>query len=126
MFNPRDQRRHAKPDTTADAAVPPVLELPAHSTGMDLRFYRGTQFPALYRNALFLAFHGSARKNNGYKVARVMMKDGRPTGLEDFATGFLKDGVVLGRPAGLATGADGALYISDDNKGFIYRVAYAP
>jgi len=116
--------KDAKPDTTADAAVPPVLELPAHSTGMDLRFYRGTQFPALYRNALFLAFHGSARKNNGYKVARVMMKDGRPTALEDFATGFLKDGVVLGRPAGLATGADGALYVSDDNKGFIYRIAH--
>jgi glucose/arabinose dehydrogenase len=52
------------------------------------------------------------------------MKDGRPTGIEDFATGFLKDGVVLGRPAGLATGRDGALYVSDDNKGFIYRIAY--
>lgn len=116
--------KDAKADTTADAAVPPVLELPPHSTGMDLRFYRGTQFPAVYRNALFLAFHGSARKNNGYNVARVMMKDGRPTGLEDFATGFLKDGVVLGRPAGLATGADGALYVSDDNKGFIYRIAH--
>jgi glucose/arabinose dehydrogenase len=36
----------------------------------------------------------------------------------------LKDGVVLGRPAGLATGRDGALYVSDDNKGFIYRIAY--
>ena len=59
-------------------------------------------------------------------VVRVVMKDGRPAGLEDFVTGFLKDGVVMGRPAGLATGADGALYISDDNKGFIYRVAYAP
>ena len=118
--------KDAKPDITAEAAVPPALELPAHITGMDLRFYKGTQFPASYRNALFLAFHGSARKNNGYKVVRVVMKDGRPAGLEDFATGFLKDGVVMGRPAGLATGADGALYISDDNKGFIYRVAYAP
>jgi glucose/arabinose dehydrogenase len=68
--------------------------------------------------------HGSARKTNGYSVARVLMKDGRPTGIEDFATGFLKDGVVLGRPAGLATGRDGALYVSDDNKGFIYRIAY--
>jgi glucose/arabinose dehydrogenase len=116
--------KDAKPDTTADAAVPPVLELAPHSTGMDLRFYTGTQFPASYRNALFLAFHGSARKNNGYKVARVVMKDGRPSGLEDFATGFLKDGVVLGRPAGLATGADGALYVADDNKGFIYRIAH--
>ena len=39
-------------------------------------------------------------------------------------TGWLKEGVVSGRPAGLATGADGALYVSDDNKGFIYRIAY--
>jgi glucose/arabinose dehydrogenase len=112
------------PDVTAAAAVAPALELPPHSTGMDLRFYRGTQFPPSYRNAMFLALHGSARKNNGYKVVRVLMTEGRPTGLEDFATGWLKDGVVLGRPAGLATGADGALYVSDDNKGFIYRIAY--
>ncbi len=116
--------KDARPDVTAEAAVPPVLELPAHSTGMDLRFYRGAQFPAPYGGALFLAMHGSSRKNNGYKVVRVVMKDGRPTGLEDFATGWLKGGVVLGRPAGLATGADGALYVSDDNKGFIYRIAY--
>jgi glucose/arabinose dehydrogenase len=114
----------AKPDVTAATAVPPAFELPPHSTGMALRFYRGTQFPASYRNALFLAQHGSARKNNGHKVVRVVMKDGRPAGLEDFATGWLVDGVVLGRPAGLATGADGALYVSDDNKGFIYRIAY--
>ena len=61
----------------------------------------------------------------GYKVVRVRMKDGRPEGVEDFVTGWLKGDVVSGRPAGLATGADGALYISDDNKGFIYRVSYA-
>jgi glucose/arabinose dehydrogenase len=73
-----------------------------------------------YRDALFLAMHESASKNNGYKVVLVM-RDGRPTGLEDFSTGWLKDGVVLGRPAGLATLADGALYVSDDNNGFIYR-----
>jgi len=116
--------KDASADVTANTAVAPLLELPAHSTGMDLKFYRGTQFPASYRNALFMAMHGSSRKNNGYKVVRVVMKDGRPTGLEDFATGWLKDGTVLGRPAGLATGADGALYVSDDNKGFIYRIAY--
>ena len=115
----------ATADVTAEAAVPPAFELPAHSTGMDLRFYRGAQFPASYRNALFLALHGSAWKNNGYRVVRVIMKDGRPSGLEDFATGWLQDGVVSGRPAGLATGADGALYVSDDNKGFIYRIAYS-
>lgn len=116
------------PDVSADAVVGPALELPAHITGMDLRFYTGTQFPAAFRNALFMAVHGAgtlpAPKRIGYKVVRVVMKDGRPTGLEDFATGWLKDGVVSGRPAGLMTGADGALYVSDDNKGFIYRIAY--
>jgi glucose/arabinose dehydrogenase len=45
----------------------PALDLARHITGMDLRFYKGTQFPAAYRNALFLALHGSARKNNGYR-----------------------------------------------------------
>ena len=114
----------AAPDATAADVVPPALELPAHISPIDMRFYTGTRFPPAYRNALFIAFHGSARKNNGYSVARVVMTDGRPTGIEDFATGFLKDGVVLGRPAGLATGRDGALYVSDDNKGFIYRIDY--
>jgi glucose/arabinose dehydrogenase len=116
------------PTVMTDAVVAPALELPAHITGMDMRFYTGTQFPAAYRNALFLTLHGAgtlaAPKKIGYKVVRVVMKDGRPAGLEDFATGWLKDGVVSGRPAGLATGADGALYVSDDNKGFIYRIAY--
>lgn len=113
------------PDVSAADAVAPALDLPAHISPIDMRFYRGAQFPAAYRSALFIALHGSARKNNGYRVARVLMKGGRPVGIEDFATGFLKDGVVFGRPAGLATGADGALYVSDDNKGFIYRIAYA-
>src|SRR5262245_2501686 len=113
------------PDVGAADAIPPALDLPAHISPIDMRFYRGTQFPAAYRNALFIALHGSARKNNGYRVSRVLMKNGRPAAVEDFATGFLKDGLVLGRPAGLATGADGALYVSDDNKGFIYRIVYA-
>src|SRR5262245_9231043 len=111
---------------TAAQAVPPALALPAHVTGIDLRFYTGQQFQEAYRNALFVSLHGSSTipEKVGYKVVRVVMKDGMPVGLEDFVTGWLKDGVVSGRPAGLMTGADGALYISDDNKGFIYRVTY--
>ena len=86
----------------------------------------GDAVPARYRDAMFVALHGSSTipEKVGYKVVRIVMKDGRPAGLEDFVTGWLKDGVVSGRPAGLMTGADGALYISDDNKGFIYRVSY--
>ena len=103
-----------------------MLELPPHVAAIDLRFYTGTKFPAPYRNALFLTLHGSTAipEKVGYKVVRILMKDGRPQGFEDFVTGWVKDGVVSGRPAGLATGADGALYLSDDNKGFIYRIAY--
>jgi glucose/arabinose dehydrogenase len=92
----------------------------------DVRFYTGTMFPAPYRNAMFLALHGSTAvpPKVGYKIVRVMMRDGRPAGIEDFVSGWLKDDVVSGRPAGLTVGADGALYVSDDNKGFIYRIAY--
>ena len=124
--NPVPELKDVPLAVTADAAVPPALALPAHVTGIDLRFYRGTQFPASYRNALFLSLHGATTipEKVGYKVVRVVMKDGMPVGLEDFITGWVKDGVVLGRPAGLATGADGALYVSDDNKGFIYRITY--
>lgn len=115
------------PRTLAAAeVVPPAFELPAHSTPLGLTFYTGTQFPAEYRNAMFVAMHGSTARTQkiGYKVVRVQMKQGRPEGSEDFATGWLKDGNVSGRPRGLVTGSDGALYVSDDNKGFIYRIAY--
>ncbi len=109
-------------------AMPPALGLQPHSSPIDLRFYSGDQFPAPYREAMFVALHGSSptarQERIGYKVVRVIFKDGQPTGVEDFVTGWLKDGQVLGRPAGLATGADGALYISDDTKGFVYRVSY--
>jgi glucose/arabinose dehydrogenase len=126
LTNEVPELKDARPTVTAADAVPPALALPAHATGIDLRFYTGTQFPPRYRNALFLSLHGSTTipEKVGYKVVRVVMKDGRPVELEDFVTGWLKEGVVSGRPAGLATGADGALYVSDDNKGFIYRIAY--
>jgi glucose/arabinose dehydrogenase len=115
-----------RPAVTANSVVPPALELPAHVAATDLRFYTGTQFPAAYRNAPFLALHGSTATppKVGYKVVRILVKDGRPVGFEDFVSGWLKNDVVSGRPAGLAVGADGALYVSDDNKGFIYRIAY--
>lgn len=126
---PNPNLTDAKKSLKPEEATPPALALQPHLSPIDLRFYTGSQFPAAYRGAMFVALHGSsatARKERiGYKVVRVLFKDGRPTGVEDFVTGWLKDGQVLGRPAGLITGADGALYISDDNKGFVYRVSYA-
>jgi glucose/arabinose dehydrogenase len=125
---PNPDLKDPKGSLKPEQATPPALALQPHASPIDLRFYKGNKFPAAYRNAMFVALHGSspnARKEKiGYKVVRVVVKDGRATGVEDFVTGWLKDGQVLGRPAGLITGADGALYISDDNKGFIYRVSY--
>ncbi len=114
---------------TAADVVGPVLELPAHASPLGLTFYRGTRFPAGYRSSAYVAIHGSSQRpagKVGYSVVRLVMKDGRPVASEDFVTGWLAGDVVSGRPAGLVTGADGALYISDDNKGFVYRVAAAP
>ena len=124
--NPVPGEEAVRPAVRADTVVAPALELPPHVAATDLRFYTGTKFPAPYRNAPFLALHGSTATppKVGYKVIRILVKDGRPVGFEDFISGWLKNDVVSGRPAGLAVGADGALYVSDDNKGFIYRIAY--
>lgn len=124
---PNPDLKDAKGQVKVEEVVPPAFELQPHSSPIDLRFYKGNSFPGAYRNALFVALHGSSSRSEkiGYKVVRVLIKDGRPVGTEDFVSGWLKDGQVSGRPAGLVTGADGALYISDDNKGFIYRVSYA-
>ena len=100
--------------------------LPAHVTGIDLRFYQGTQFPAVVSER---AVRFAARHLHDSREGRLQGgprdREGRGArGLEDFITGWVKDGVVPGRPAGLATGRDGSLYVSDDNKGFIYRISY--
>lgn len=125
---PNPNLKDAKGSLKPEQATPPAFSLQPHSSPIDLRFYTGRKFPAAYRGAMFVTLHGSSptarAEKIGYKVVRVVMKDGRPTGVEDFVSGWLKDGQVTGRPAGLVTGADGALYISDDNKGFVYRVTY--
>lgn len=123
---PNPDLKDAKAPIKVADAVPPAFELQPHSSPIDLRFYKGKRFPAAYRNALLVALHGSSSRSEkiGYKVVRIIVKNGRAVGAEDFVSGWLKDGKVAGRPAGLITGADGALYISDDNKGFIYRVSY--
>jgi glucose/arabinose dehydrogenase len=93
-----------------------------------MTFYNGTQFPADYRGAIFAAEHGSwnRAKRTGYKVIRIVLKDGAPTGeYDDFATGFvINDSTVWGRPVGVTVDKDGALLISEDASGTIWRVSY--
>jgi glucose/arabinose dehydrogenase len=114
-----------RPDLKNHVIVPDVL-IQAHSSALSLAFYDGDAFPAPYRGDAFVALHGSHSRpeRTGYKVIRVRMKDGAPTGeYEDFMTGFLVDNdTAWGRPAGVAVTRDGALLVSDDASGTIFRV----
>lgn len=104
-----------------------VLGYPAHSAPMALMFYRGSSFPEAYRKDAFVTFHGSWNRKDpkGYKVCRLIFKDGMPQGFEDFLTGFsvLGDQGQFGRPCGLAETPDGSLLVSDDSGGLIYKVS---
>lgn len=108
-------------------AVPEDFDFQAHSAPLGIVFYEGNQFPARYRGAAFVAFHGSWNRSvpTGYKVVVVFFRDGKPASVEDFAEGWLRgDGSYSGRPAGLAVGRDGSLYVSDDYGDRIYRITY--
>jgi glucose/arabinose dehydrogenase len=111
----------------------PVVTFPGHWAPMSLTFYTGTMFPEHYRNGAFIAFHGSWNRSpepqDGYRVVFVPFTGGNPTvTYEDFATGFAGIGAVPDpgkarhRPVGIAVAPDGALYITDDQGGRIWRV----
>lgn len=112
-----------------------VAYFPAHWAPNGILFYTGSLFPAKYRDGAFIAFHGSWNRaplpQAGYKVVFQPMKDGRASGsYEVFADGFAPNLEIQRsrprsgnrRPAGLAQGPDGALYISDDAGGRIWKV----
>jgi glucose/arabinose dehydrogenase len=117
--------------------VPPVQKLGPHVAAIGARFYTGTMFPASYRNALFIAQHGSWNRSQpiGYRVM-VVKTDGRKvTGYEPFVVGFLQgirgnptgnrvNGDAFARPADVQPLPDGSLLISDDQGGRIYRVTF--
>ncbi|HYF39104.1 MAG TPA: PQQ-dependent sugar dehydrogenase [Gemmatimonadales bacterium] len=111
----------------------PVAAFPAHWAPNALVFYTGTTFPEQYRGGTFIAFHGSWNRSPepqaGYNVVFQPMANGKPTGpYQVFADGFAgrqkEPGMATHRPAGLAVGPDGSLYITDDQAGTIWRVTY--
>ena len=114
-------------DLKGKVTVPDVLLQP-HSASLGLTFYTGHQFPAEYSGDGFAAEHGSwnRSKRTGYKVIRIRLKDGVPTGeYEDFITGFVvNDNDVWGRPVGVAVAHDGSLLVSEDGNGTIWRVTH--
>ena len=114
-----------RPDLKEHVRMPDVL-FQAHSSALSVAFYDSDAFPAEFRGDAFVALHGSHSRPEmtGYKVIRVRMKDGQATGeYEDFMTGFVvENGSVWGRPAGVAVSGDGALLVSDDANGTIFKV----
>lgn len=113
-----------RPDLKGRMTDPDVL-LQAHSASLGMTFYDGPSFPAEYRGDAFAAEHGSwnRSKRTGYKVIRIRLKDGVATGeYDDFLTGFvIDDRSVWGRPVGIAVAHDGALLVSEDGNGTVWR-----
>src|SRR5579864_1533038 len=114
---------------SCDEFVKPVAQLGPHTAPLGMRFYTGHMFPAQYRNAIFIARHGSwnkTKKIGGDIVVAKLNADGTVKSVEPFITGFLVDNKYLGRPVDLEVMKDGSLLISDDFNGAVYRVSYAP
>lgn len=107
-------------------SIPPVHGFGAHTAPLGMTFYDGTMFPEKYRGAIFAALHGSwnRSKKSGYEVVTVFLDANGGAREEPFMTGFLVNEKVYGRPVDVAVGPDGALYVSDDFTGAIYRVVY--
>ena len=107
--------------------TPPARSLGPHVAALGMRFYTGRMFPEEYRGGIFIAEHGSWNRSQpvGYRVAFVRIEAGRATSYRPFASGWLKGSTVSGRPADVLVMADGALLVSDDKAGRIYRISYA-
>jgi glucose/arabinose dehydrogenase len=107
--------------------TPPEKILGPHVAALGMRFYTGNLFLPEYKNQIFIAEHGSWNRSTpiGYRVMLVRLENGKAAQYIPFATGWLQnDGKVLGRPADVEVAADGALLVSDDDKGAIYRITF--
>ncbi len=132
----RDDRLALPSGFTCDDAVPAIFTAPAHSAPLGMEIASGNNFPAEFRDDLFVAYHGSWNTNvvanyRDCKVERVLLENGVPTGSETFATGWREqdkkcgDPSTYGRPADVIFGVNGEMFISDDAGGRVYRVVYS-
>lgn len=108
--------------------TPPVTNLGAHVAPLGMKFYTGAQFPAEYRNSILIAEHGSWNRSvfSGGRIVRVVATaDGKFEKEEVFASGFLQGArSYIGRPVDILQDRDGAILVSDDYAGAIYRISY--
>jgi len=116
------------------AFTPPIAAFPPYWAPVALTFYSGTQFPRTYQGGVFIAFHGSWNRSPeqaGYNVTFQPLANRKASGdFEVFATGFAgkepltNPGEALARADGVAVGPDGSLFITDSQKGKVWRVMY--
>jgi glucose/arabinose dehydrogenase len=121
ISDPQFGRRRACNEFT-----PPAQQLAPHAAALGMRFYTGQQFPAEYRNRIFIAEHGSWNRSAkiGYRIMMVTLRDNKPVKYEVFAEGWLQGDSAWGRPVDVVVAPDGALLVSDDKAGVIYRISY--
>ena len=114
---------------SCDEFTPPVALMGPHSAALGMRFYTGSRFPREYRNAIFIARHGSwnrTKKIGGDIVVAKLNVDGTVKSVQPFITGFLNNNEYWGRPVDVQFMKDGSMLISDDYAGAVYRVTYSP
>jgi len=106
--------------------TPPAMNLGPHVAAIGMRFYTGKMFPPEYRNQIFIAEHGSWNRSVpiGYRISVVRLEGNKAVKYEPFAEGWLQGSRAWGRPADVMVMPDGALMVSDDEAGVIYRITY--
>jgi glucose/arabinose dehydrogenase len=108
--------------------VAPVQKMGPHVAPLGLKFYTGSMFPDTYKNQLFIARHGSWNRKQkiGYDLSLVKLNGNKSAGHEAFASGWLDEKAQKswGRPVDVLVAPDGALFVSDDQAGVIYRITY--
>lgn len=109
-----------------DEFTPPAVQLGPHVASLGMRFYTGAMFPPEYRNQIFIAEHGSWNRSekSGYRITLVSRDDQGALRYSVFAQGWLQGQKAWGRPVDLLVMPDGALLVSDDAAGVIYRISY--
>lgn len=105
----------------------PKIDLGPHVAAVGMRFYNGEMFPQTYRKQIFIAEHGSWNRSSkiGYRVMLVRLENNKAVSYEVFAEGWLQGEDDWGRPVDVLVMPDGALLVSDDKAGAIYRISYA-
>jgi glucose/arabinose dehydrogenase len=109
-----------------EAAIPPVHEFQPHNAPLGIVFFRHDRHPPEYRGAAAVALHGSWNRSekDGYKVVSLHFASDGSIEERDFLTGFLVNDEAIGRPADVAEGPDGSVYVSDDLGGAVYRIRF--